>query len=210
MFHSNENSMRRVSLAAVLAGIISLPATAHAQSGSARAAYVSTSTINSSIASAVLPSGGGMTTAETPAVGIAGLLGAGVGSAVTSGTASTDRLGVQSTSSLADVNILAGKVRASSVIATVRVLRNGTTVVADGLGSSITGLVINGVSYDADAMAPNSRVDLPGVGYVMLNELVQGATSVTVNMIRVVLTAPLTGIKTGEIVVGSASGSTAP
>ena len=57
--------------------------------------------------------------------------------------------------------------------------------------------------------APNTRMDLPGVGYVVLNEqTVTGdgisSSSMTVNMIHVYLRDALTGVTTGEIVVGSA------
>ena len=60
--------------------------------------------------------------------------------------------------------------------------------------------------------APNTRMDLPGVGYVVFNEQIptgDGVTSsgITVNMIHVVLQQlGLFGYETtGEIIVGSAS-----
>ena len=51
---------------------------------------------------------------------------------------------------------------------------------------------------------------LPGVGYVVLNEQIptgDGVTTsgITVNMIHVVLLDALTGVQTGEIIIGSAS-----
>jgi hypothetical protein len=56
--------------------------------------------------------------------------------------------------------------------------------------------------------APNTRVDLPGVGYAVLNEqIASGASGITVNMIHVVLRNALTGLTTGEIIVASASSS---
>jgi len=76
-------------------------------------------------------------------------------------------------------------------------------------GSTLIGLVINGVPLDG-LPAPNTRIGLPGVGYVVLNEQTptgNGVTTsgITVHMIRVVLQNALTGLTTGEIVVGSAS-----
>ena len=78
-------------------------------------------------------------------------------------------------------------------------------------------------------VSPNTRVDLPGVGYAILNEQVpagDGVTSagLTVNMIHVYLQSlvggilnPLTGLisggslqTTGEIIVGSAASSVGP
>ena len=69
---------------------------------------------------------------------------------------------------------------------------------------------MNGVQVSDPA--PNTRMDLPGVGYVVLNEQIptgDGVTSsgITVNMIHVVLQqVGLGGVQTtGNIVVGSAS-----
>jgi len=83
--------------------------------------------------------------------------------------------------------------------------------------------VVNGVAISSD-VAPNTRLDLPGVGYAVLNEQSltgDGVSSsgITVNMIHVVLQS-LTGggcgllgclpgvlATTGEIIVGSATSS---
>lgn len=205
MLHSNEGPMRALSFAVIIAGILSLPGVAGAQSGRARAAFVSTATVNTTIGAAVIPSGGGMNTADVDAVNIAGLLGSAWGTAMATGMSSTDRVGAQAVASLANVSILAGRVKAKSVIAIANYAKNAGSVIADGDGSSIGNLEVNGVLYDADALANNTRINLPGVGYVVLKEVVQGAASVTVNMIHVVLTAPFTGLKIGEIVVGSAT-----
>ena len=72
-------------------------------------------------------------------------------------------------------------------------------------GSSVANLVVNGTAVIDPA--PNTRVDLPGVGYVVLNEQTTTSGGVTVNMIHVVLQQlGLTGLRTtGEIIVGSAS-----
>ncbi len=60
------------------------------------------------------------------------------------------------------------------------------------------------------AAAPNTTLALPGVGYVILNEQIPTGdgvttTGITVNMIHVVLQNALTGVQTGEIIVGSAT-----
>jgi hypothetical protein len=62
---------------------------------------------------------------------------------------------------------------------------------------------------------PNTRLDLPGVGYVVLNEQIATAGGMTVNMIHVVLQQLVLGLlgvvtgyrTTGNIIVGSASSS---
>ena len=195
----------RLGLAALVALCGMIAGEAVAQTGSARAAYVNTAATGaSSTAEAVLPAGGGYQTAGVDAVSIGGVLGAGMGTAVTTGLASMERTGVQSVASLANVDILAGMVRAETVIAIASSMRNGSEEGAESVGSTIAGLVVNGVPVNTDNLAPNTRIDIPG-GYVLLNEVIQGAGSITVNMIHVVLTAPLTGLKIGEVIVGSAT-----
>lgn len=71
-------------------------------------------------------------------------------------------------------------------------------------------------------MAPNTRINLPGVGYVVLNEQLRSgdgwsSSGIAVNMIHVVLQSVTGGsctilgclpgvlTTTGEIIVGSAS-----
>ena len=75
-------------------------------------------------------------------------------------------------------------------------------------GSTLVGLVVNGASYGDEAPTPNTQVNLPGVGYVVLNEQIPTgdgvhSTGLTVNMIHVYLIGPL-GTPTGDIVVGTA------
>jgi hypothetical protein len=70
-------------------------------------------------------------------------------------------------------------------------------------------------------VAPNTRVNLPGVGYAILNEQVPAGDGVTsaglkVNMIHVYLQSLTGGIlggvltTTGEIIVASATSSVGP
>ena len=61
----------------------------------------------------------------------------------------------------------------------------------------------------ASDVAPNTQLPLPGVGYVVLNEQqITGdgvsSSGITINMIHVILQDVLTGLTTGEIIVGSA------
>src|SRR6266550_3562913 len=78
-------------------------------------------------------------------------------------------------------------------------------------GSSLANLVVNGLQVDDPA--PNMRLALPGVGYVVLNEQMPTSGGITVNMIHVVLQQPVLGVlggvigyrTTGNIIVGSAS-----
>ena len=169
--------------------------------GSAQAAWVSTGTGSPTVvASADLPAGGGIARAEQGMI-VAGALTGRTGTAVTSGDQSPEMLGVQSVATAADVSILAGRITATRVIAISMLTDQGKAAV-NGDGSGITGLVIDGIPYDGESLAPNTRVELPGAGYVLLNEHVPGrgrGVELTVNMIHVHLN------QGGEIVVASAT-----
>src|ERR1051325_1980506 len=93
---------------------------------------------------------------------------------------------------------------ADGVVASASSSGNGSN--ADG--SSLANVTVNGSSL-GDNVAPNTRVDLPGVGYVVLNEQIETPGGITVNMIHVVLQTSVLGVTrtSGEIVVGSASSS---
>ena len=114
-----------------------------------------------------------------------------------------------SSATLGAVNILNGLITADGVVA----MASSTVGSADAEGSSLSNLVVNGVSLSDPA--PNTRVDLPGTGYVVLNEQIPTSGGITVNMIHVVLQQPVldllggvTGYQTvGNIIVGSASSS---
>ena len=179
---------------------------------------------------AVLPAIAGTDGAEADAQGstlnIVGALSSEFLNSTTSGELGTLEAGAQSTASAASVNILNGLITADEVVANVMSSRTASTAVSNADGSTFTNLVVAGVpvtSGDA-AVAPNTNISLPGVGYVVLNEQVpagDGVTSsgLTVNMIHVYLQSlvggvldPLTGKvvggtlqTTGEIIVGSAT-----
>jgi hypothetical protein len=133
---------------------------------------------------------------------------------------------VQSTASAADINILNGLITADEVIANVMSSRTASGAVSNADGSTFQNLVVAGapVTSGDGAVAPNTTINLPGVGYVVLNEQTltgDGVTAsgITANMIHVYLQS-LTGstctplgcvpgvlTTTGEIIVGSATTS---
>jgi hypothetical protein len=167
--------------------------------GSAQAASVTSGGVTSASASATLPSGGGVEKADEGSVSVAGLLTTGGATAVTSGSSSPERLGVQGVATAANVNILNGRITAARVIAISTATDERNRVTLDGEGTGSTGLVIDGVAY-GESVAPNTRVDLPGAGYVVLNEQVRGkgrGASLTVRAIHVYLTGG------GEVIVAS-------
>ena len=170
---------------------------------------VSTATVNQKSPSAVLPLGEMMATDQASDVTVNGLVSAQAAFAIATGDADGDQSDAGSSVTLGNVNILGGLITADGVVA----MSSSTVGNSNAEGSSLANLVVNGVSLGDPA--PNTRVELPGVGYVVLNEQVSMSGGITVNMIHVVLQQPVLGVfggvtgyqTTGDIIVGSASSS---
>jgi len=161
-------------------------------------------------ARAVLPAGGGMVQAELDTAGAANTLGAAGLTSIVTGQVDQTLVSVTATAEAADVNILDGLITAKSVLALATSYANGTSAWSEADGSTLLSLVIAGVDYPDGAPAPNTRVELPGVGYAVLNEqIARGdglhSAALTVNMIHVYLLDAVSGAKVGEIVVGAAT-----
>ena len=167
---------------------------------------VSTATVNQTTPSAVAPADGGMAQNDAGEVSIASLVTAQNAYAVASGWADDGYSDAVSTASLGSVSILNGLITATGVVA----IATSTAGGSDAYGSSLANLVVNGVAISTPP-APNTRVELPGVGYVVLNEQIATSSGITVNMIHVVLQhSGLLGAPPqtlGNIIVGSASSS---
>ena len=183
----------------------------HAQtpvSGQALGAAVRTLVTNLQSGQVTLPSGGGFVATDVdalsaPEVRVDAL------TTMTSGAMDMQASTAQSTAHLANVNVLNGLITAETVIAATSSWVSGAAG-WNAEGSSFTNLAVNGVPLGTGDYlpAPNTRVNLPGVGYVVLNEqIASGAAGITVNMIHVVLQNALTGLTTGEIIVASSSSS---
>ena len=176
--------------------------------GQALGAAVRTPVTNLQSGQVTLPSGGGFVSADVdalsaPEVRVDAL------TTMTSGAMDTQASTAQSTAHLENVNVLNGLITAGTVIAATSSWVSGAAG-WNAEGSSFTNLVVNGVPLGSGDYlpAPNTRVNLPGVGYAVLNEqIASGAAGITVNMIHVVLQNALTGLTTGEIIVASASSS---
>jgi hypothetical protein len=207
---TNRISTRTLALGlGVLALSALVPVLAGAQgwrtpTGSAQAAIVTNAGGTTVISPASLEAGG-ISNAEQDIVSLTGLS-ARAATSVTSGDASIERFGVQSVATAADISILGGRVTALRAIAIATVLEQGAKMVVEGDGTTVTGLVVDGVAY-GESLAPNTRIELPGAGYLVVNEQVsrkgRGA-GLTVNALHVVL-VDAQGATTGEIIVGSAS-----
>jgi len=196
---------------AALAGVALLAGRAAAQAtvgGSAFGSYVNVLGVTTQSPVATLPDTGGMAVGETDTFGVPSSIDAQWLAAVTSGAVDTAVSSAQSTSELENVSILNGLITADNVTAIASSDRNATGVESGSDGSGFVNLVVTGVPMASD-VAPNTQLPLPGVGYVVLNEQqITGdgvsSSGITVNMIHVILQDVLTGLTTGEIIVGSA------
>jgi hypothetical protein len=183
----------------------------HAQmpvSGQALGAAVRTAATNLQSGQVRLPSEGGFVAADVDALAAPEVRVDAI-TTMTSGATDTQASTAQSTAHLENVNVLNGVITAKTVIAATSSWVSGAAG-WNAEGSSFTNLAVNGVLLGSGDYlpAPNTRVDLPGVGYAVLNEqIASGASGITVNMIHVVLRNALTGLTTGEIIVASASSS---
>ncbi len=214
---SSLHAMRRAGLATLGAlaalsllapGVSAQSWMTHAVSGSGAAAVVNSGGSTQQVANAAIAADtvGQQASADLTGISLAQLT-ANVGSAVTAGEGGSDGLATaQTVSSAAAVNLLSGLITADRVVSVASVVANGKTLTADGSGSSVTNLVVNGVLQAGGAdftPAPNTRINLPNGAYVILNEQIQtghGASglTMTVNMIHLYTS-------TGDIVVGSSS-----
>ncbi len=198
----------------ILLALTLLAGAVQAQSvtGKAFGTYVNALGVTSQSPVATLPSSGGMATGQADAFGVPGAVDASWLNAVTTGDVDNKKSGAQSTSELEQVSAAGGAITADVVTAVATAYFGQFTGGSDGEGSGFANLVVNGEAITTE-VAPNTRVDLPGVGYAILNEQLRtgnGVTSygITVNMIHVVLQDAL-GLRTGEIIIGSASSSVA-
>jgi hypothetical protein len=151
-----------------------------------------------------------MEQADTDNAAVTNTLGAAGLTSITTGQIDSGLVSVTASAEAADVNILNGLIAAKAVVALATSYANGTTATSESDGSTLLDLVVAGTSYADGAPTPNARIELPGVGYVVLNEQISSgdgvhSTGLTVNMIHVYLVDPLTGASGGEIVVAAAT-----
>jgi hypothetical protein len=182
-------------------------------SGQGYAAGVNLASGTQQFASAALPAEGGMVAADVDAAAVASTLTASTLNSITTGMADSAVGSAQTSAEAADVSILNGLITARQVLGVASSYVNQQAAGSGTDGSALLDLVVNGVPL-AGTPPPNTRIDLAGVGYVVLNEQTPTGNGVTtsgisVNMIHVVLRNALTGLTTGEIVVGSATSAVA-
>ena len=201
--------------AAVLLGAltVNMPSSraqaSNSATGDAYGAFVQTATGSLARAPLATMDPTGMGDASAPGVNVAGVLAAESLDSVTTGVVGENAASAQSGSTLQNVNILGGLITAQLVSGQSSSASNGSSASSNADGSTLAGLIVGGVAIADGIPTPNSQIALPGVGTVTLNEQIargNGLTTsgLTVNMIHVRLKDVLTGVQTGEIIVGAA------
>ncbi len=144
-----------------------------------------------------------------------------VGNVLSSGTGVTTAFGgptasgtvAKTTATVENVNLLGGLIVANTVKAVAKdTFKNGERI-SSTQGTQFAGLEVAGVAVPVD-VAPNTRIDLPGIGYVIVNEQklpAAGSTARTqVNGLRVVVNKNNTlGIPVGTQIIVAHADSTA-
>jgi hypothetical protein len=207
--------MTTIKFAGAVLGALALlasPAAAQTVGGTAFGTYVNALGVTARSPVATLPSSGGMAVGDAGSFGVPNAVDARWLMAITTGAVDNPTSSAQSSSELEQVNVLAGVITADVVTAIASSYRTAGGAASDANGSGFVNLVVNGVTLATD-VAPNTQIDLPGVGYVVLNEQTRvgngvSSSGITVNMIHVYLQGvSLLGVvtTTGEIIVGSAN-----
>jgi hypothetical protein len=194
-----------VAVLALFGTLTFVPAAAQAQwrvSGSGFGGSVRTLAGTTQSPAATLPTDGGYATGELPTFDVSNLVDARWLTAVTTGGVD-ENASAQTVSELENVNVLNGLVRADVVTAIASSYAGSDGADSNADGSGFVNLVVNGTSFTTD-VAPNTRIDIPLVGYVILNEQTRrgdgaSSTGITLNMIHLHL------LNGGEIILGSAS-----
>ncbi len=131
------------------------------------------------------------------------------GGAANTFASSSPTMTAQASSDVVSVSLLGGLITAQEIksVSTTALTSNGFQLSA--AGSSFTNLLILGAPYNGTP-APNTQVNLLGLGYVVLNEQIpftnQKQGTLTVNMFHLyITTANVLGIPVGtEVVLASA------
>lgn len=121
----------------------------------------------------------------------------------------------QTTASLLGINLLGGLIGASSIVSEATETAKGNVITASTQGTQFGGLTIAGTTLPAD-VPPNTRVLLPLLGYVIVNEQTGPSAGqrgpLTVTALDIFVTTPnLMGLPVGtEIQLASANAYTLP
>jgi hypothetical protein len=159
-------------------------------------------------ANATVKCGGGTTEANLAGATVPGLVSVGAASTKTSG-ALTPALKSGVINNLAGLNVLNGVIRADAIKAETSASRSpagGKVTLTDT--STFTNLRIAGLPAINASVAPNTVIQLPGLGQVTLHKVSKSTTTITVTMIEIVLKQAVGTLPVGsKIQIGYSSSS---
>lgn len=170
-----------------------------------------------------IPPNGGLDHQNLEKVDISGGVRAGASESESSGALASDKSTASSYAQASEVCLLP-TTNGCGITATLVKSNSNSAASASGAssnadGTELAGLVVLGTPVSA-AAPPNTVIELPGIGFVILNEqfcdnngtlangcsdgTVSGHAGLTVRAIRVFVTAPVNplGLKTGQVIVG--------
>ncbi|WP_155854055.1 choice-of-anchor P family protein [Paenarthrobacter nicotinovorans] len=155
--------------------------------------------------------GGGTNNANTAGATIPGILTVGASSTATTGVL-TPQPKVTVSDTVAGLNLLNGAIRADAIKAetsATRAAAASTVTLTDT--STFTNLKIAGLPAINASVAPNTVIQVAGLGQVTLHKVSKSSTSIIVVMIDVVLNQPLGALPTGaRIQIGYSSTGITP
>src|SRR5574337_14331 len=146
----------------------------------------------------ILPPNGGMVENQVLTISVPGILVSRTLTVMTSGAIAASKASAQSSATVEQLDILNGLVAAKLVVAMASSSADGSKATSNAEGSTLVGLTVNGVLLGDVTPPPNTKIDIPGVGSVILNEQILSgdgvhSTALTVNMVHVVLSGTLNG-----------------
>lgn len=160
--------------------------------------------------------GGAVSIGRQPSVGIACYGGKTSGSLATltrdplistgTTTVSTSSAGSATTATsmvkttIAGPRILAGLISADAIVAEAHAARTPAGAVATSDRSSFVGLKILGLPAINSNVAPNTKIEVPGLGSVTLRKVTKTARGIEIVMLEIKLEAGIAGLPTGTVV----------
>ncbi|QSZ49913.1 hypothetical protein AYX22_16850 [Arthrobacter sp. D5-1] len=142
--------------------------------------------------------GGGTTSANVAGVSLPALATGGAASTTTSGVL-TPQPTVTVTNNIAGLNVLNGLIQVDAIKAetsTTRAAGAATATVTDT--STFTNLRIKGLPAVNASVAPNTVVQVAGLGQVTLHKVSKSSSGINVTMIDVLLSQPIGALPTGS------------
>ena len=203
--------MRHYVLSLAAIGLLVAATNAHSNSVSGEAFGISVNAAGVRVGPTphvVLPPDGGMVSDRLARVAVPNVVASSTLEVVTTGSIGPNKASAQSSAAVEQVNFLNGVVRAEAVVAMSSSTADGSTATSTAEGSTLIGLSVNGSPPIDVTPLPNTTIPIPG-GAVILNEQIFEGDGVhtralTVNMIHVMLTDPVTQAITVDIVLSSA------